>query len=101
MSIKIMEDRKKKIKADRMSLRQHLKKRGMPAGVAIEYEEENVATFFLYNLSGKIIGYQRYRPDGLKKNINDPRISKYYTQLAKGAAGVWPCKVFAQSQRNI
>lgn len=42
-------------------------------------EEENVATFFLYNLSGKIVGYHQYRPLGEKIIFNHPKLGKYYT----------------------
>lgn len=46
-------------------------------------EEEQVATFFLYNLSGQIVGYQQYRPLGEKHVFNDPKTNKYYTYRNK------------------
>lgn len=42
-------------------------------------EAERVATFWLYNLSGQIIGYQHYRPDNSKELNNDPNESRYFT----------------------
>ena len=42
-------------------------------------EDEQVATFVLYNLSGQIVGYQQYRPLGEKKVFNNPKTGKYYT----------------------
>jgi len=36
------------------------------------------ATFFLYNLSGQIVGYQRYMPLNFKKKRND-EMGRYYT----------------------
>ncbi len=42
-------------------------------------EEENVATFFLYNLSGQLVGYQQYRPLGDKNTFQHPKQGKYYT----------------------
>jgi len=42
-------------------------------------EEEQVATFFLYNLSGQIVGYQQYRPLGEKYDYQNPKTGKYYT----------------------
>jgi hypothetical protein len=42
-------------------------------------EENNVATFPLWNLSGQMVGFQQYRPDGTKSRNNDPRAGKYFT----------------------
>lgn len=41
-------------------------------------EEERVATFLLFNLSGQIVGIQKYRPEGAKKS-ESPENSKYFT----------------------
>lgn len=40
---------------------------------------ERVATFYLYNLSGQLVGYQLYRPEGDKKPQNNPKQGKYFT----------------------
>lgn len=52
-------------------------------------ECERVATFFLYNLSGQIVGYQQYRPDAGKDKKNDPREGRYFTYRLKRTVGVW------------
>ena len=49
-------------------------------------EENCIADFFLYNLTGQIIGYQRYNPNGSKANHSN-KLSKgdmkYYTYITK------------------
>jgi len=42
-------------------------------------EENNVATFPLWNLSGQMVGYQQYRPDASKTQNNDPKLGRYFT----------------------
>ena len=42
-------------------------------------EENGVATFLLYNLSGQLVGYQQYNPTGDKKKFNSKLEGKYYT----------------------
>lgn len=67
-----------------MNLRQHLKDRHMNvekySSVWID-EEEGVATFGLYNLSGQLVGYQQYKPFATKdhKLEKEPRNMKYFT----------------------
>lgn len=64
-----------------MNLREHLLSRHCdPDKYAVQLDEENgVATFFLYNLSGQITGYQQYRPNAPKTQSNDEAKGKYYT----------------------
>lgn len=52
-------------------------------------QEEGVATFPLWNLSGKMTGYQQYRPLGEKKVFNNPQTGKYYTHRNKDEVAVW------------
>lgn len=52
-------------------------------------EDERVATFYMYNLSGQVVGYQQYRPEGLKKPNNNPREGKYFTFRQAPTVGVW------------
>jgi len=52
-------------------------------------EIERTATFPLWNLSGKLAGYQRYRPDKDKHRDNDPKMSRYYTYKKERALAVW------------
>jgi hypothetical protein len=52
-------------------------------------EVERVATFYLYNLSGQLCGYQQYRPEGDKKPNNNPKLGKYYTYRKQPTLAVW------------
>lgn len=52
-------------------------------------EEERTVTFPLWNLSGKLVGYQVYRPDSDKKKKNDPREGRYFTRVKEQKVGVW------------
>ena len=59
-------------------------------------EDDRIATFLLYNLSGQIVGYQQYNPAGTKSIRNDERHRdelKYFTFIgAEGGTkktGVW------------
>lgn len=47
-------------------------------------ETEGVATFYLYSLTGKLTGYQQYRPGASKKVHNNPKEGKYYTYRTSG-----------------
>lgn len=67
-----------------MTLRQHLISRCMDPdrpGLLLS-EETGTATFLLYNLSGQLVGYQQYRPDGTKSIRNDEKhrdLLRYFT----------------------
>ena len=52
-------------------------------------EVEQVATFYLWNLSGQLVGYQQYRPNGEKKAQNSPREGKYFTYKKQPTLAVW------------
>lgn len=52
-------------------------------------EVEGVATFYMWNLSGQLVGYQQYRPSGDKKVNNNPREGKYFTFKKVPTVGVW------------
>jgi hypothetical protein len=52
-------------------------------------ELERVATFFLYNLSGQLVGYQQYRPEGEKKPQNNPKLGKYFTYRKQPTVALW------------
>lgn len=51
-------------------------------------EDEGVATFLIWNLSGQLVGYQTYRPDADKQAKNHPRDGRYYTFVRDEASGV-------------
>ena len=52
-------------------------------------EVERVAVFYLYNLSGSIIGYQQYRPDADKMKDNHPKEGRYFTYRKQPTLAVW------------
>lgn len=51
--------------------------------------EERIATFYLWNLSGELAGYQQYRPEGEKKPQNNPKQGKYYTYRKRPTLAVF------------
>lgn len=67
-------------------IRQHLIERGVDpdrSDIIID-KENNKATFLIYNLSGQLVGYQRYNPLGSKKNyVKDEALMKYFTWIGK------------------
>lgn len=74
-----------------MDVKAHLLSRGLRPEryrFVVTDDDEGVAWFALWNLSGQLVGYQQYRPDGDKKNHNDPKSGKYYT-YAKDNIAVW------------
>lgn len=64
-----------------MNLLEHLKSRHLDLNLhrPVLDHENNIATFFLYNLSGQLVGFQQYRPLADKKASNSPRESRYFT----------------------
>lgn len=46
-------------------------------------EDERIATWFLFDLTGRITGYQQYRPDSMQKKTNDPKDARYYTHIPR------------------
>ena len=72
-------------------LKEHLKSRHLDLELhrpALD-DVEGVATFFMWNLSGQMVGYQQYRPTGDKKPNNNPREGKYFTFRKSPTVGVW------------
>ena len=64
----------------------HLKSRGidMEKTHVVFDTKTNTATFFLYNISGQLVGYQYYNPHGSKsldQKKADRRLMKYYTYV--------------------
>lgn len=85
------------------NLKQHLISRGMnPDLYRTSYDEENrVVSWFLYNFSGVLVGYQQYRPDVTDKKIrNNPKDARYFTYL-KHNDGVFGLDVLNPDDRNI
>jgi len=63
----------------------HLRDRGLdPDNIHVIIDKENgLATFLLYNLSGQLVGYQRYNPMGDKKDHTNSLSAKYFTWVTK------------------
>lgn len=40
---------------------------------------EGTATFYMWNPSGQLVGFQQYRPSAPKSVSNDPRTGRYFT----------------------
>lgn len=73
------------------SIVQHLKRRHLDIDLhrPIIDEEGRIATFYLWNLSGGLVGYQQYRPEGEKKPQNNPQQGKYFTHRKLPTIAVW------------
>lgn len=69
------------------TLKQHLQERHVNLNLypsACVSEEEFCVTFYLWNLSGQMVGYQTYKPFREKNNPKvDPQELRYYTYLSK------------------
>lgn len=68
------------------SMSDHLKGRGLDFSKIqpVVDEESGLATFFLYDLSGRIVGYQTYNPEGSKafdQSKADRNLMKYFTWI--------------------
>jgi len=70
----------------------HLKGRGIdPDKTRVIIDEKtNDVYFFLYNLSGQMVGFQKYNKDYQKtgqSNLDDPRMAKYFTWVSEEGRG--------------
>jgi len=93
-----------------IDIEQHLKDRGLDLkkSSAIIDKKSGIAHFILYNLSGQLVGYQRYNPLGSKKtghNVGDG-LDKYYTYITKEGPkthklAVWGLETLKQSDRLL
>ena len=74
-----------------MNVLQHLHSRHLNTNLHTAWvdEEERVASLPLWNLSGKLVGYQQYRPNSDKKRFNNPKDGKYFTFRKDRVIGVW------------
>jgi hypothetical protein len=62
-----------------LDIREHLLQRHCDLELHNPFIGEDCATFLLWSLTGKIVGYQRYRPSGDKMRKNNPKEGRYYT----------------------
>lgn len=75
-------------------MKEHLLSRHVNFEVHTPIYNAHVATFLLYNLSGQLVGYQRYNPsfpsafpgDGKQNNLRDRR---YYNYVSSGQIGLF------------
>lgn len=73
------------------SMLQHLQRRNCNVSLhnpAID-EENYLATFYLWNLSGGLVGFQQYNPRSSKKKSNCPRECRYYTYRKQPTVSVF------------
>lgn len=79
----------------------HLRDRHMNLDLhRVILSDSGIATVLLYNLSGQMVGYQRYNPafpsafpgDGKQSNLRDRR---YYNYVASGKIGVFGLESFS------
>ena len=49
-------------------------------------EEEQTVVLPLFNLSGRMVGYQQYTPGNPKCHLDDPRLARYFTWVTKPVA---------------
>jgi hypothetical protein len=74
-----------------MNVLENLKSRHFDMNVHTVWidEDEGVATYPLWNLTGQMVGFQQYRPSATKKKDNHPRDSRYFTYRKDKVVGVW------------
>lgn len=74
-----------------MNIRTHLQQRHLNLELhrPILDEDLNIATFLCWNLSGQLVGYQQYNPNGNKKIFNNKLEGKYYTYRKLPTVSVW------------
>lgn len=73
---------------EKYNILSHLKERGIDVTKTrpIIDEETQDVFFFLYNLSGQLVGYQKYNPNYEKTGQNkltDPKLAKYFTWVTE------------------
>lgn len=68
-----------------MKLEDHLRERYFDTNLHSVWldNDERVVTYPVWNLSGKMVGYQQYRPDADKEKKNSPREGRYFSYKAK------------------
>jgi hypothetical protein len=79
-----------------MTLVEHLKERHIDLDLHDVWidERNSVITFPLWNLSGRMCGFQQYRPFATKEKRNNPREGRYYTFHPAKTVAVWGLESF-------
>jgi hypothetical protein len=82
-----------------MDLKEHLRQRNLNLELhqPVLDEELGIATFYCWNLSGQLVGYQQYNPNGDKKIFNSKLGGKYYTYRKQPTVCVWGTESLYQS----
>lgn len=57
----------------------------------------NIASFYCWNLSGQLVGYQQYNSNGNKKIFNNKLEGKYYTYRKLPTVSIWGTESLYQS----
>jgi len=60
-------------------------------------ERAGVASFYCWNLSGQLVGYQQYNPTGYKKVFNSKDKGRYYTYRKLPTVCMWGVESLYQS----
>lgn len=68
---------------------------------SIDWENE-VVTFYIYNLSGQIIGFQKYQWDKPKRSKElKPSELKYFSHITNKSIALFGLQYFDKNQKNI
>jgi len=86
-----------------MTLTDHLRARHLDLNLhrPMIDDEEGVATFYLWNLSGQLVGYQQYRPGADKQAKNHPKDGRYYTYRKQPTVAVWGVETLYLTPRVV
>ena len=86
-----------------MNIYEHLRQRHMSLELhrPIVDEQRCIVTYLLYNLSGQIVGYQQYNPNGEKGVFNSKERGRYYTYRKAPTVTVWGVESLYQSTGPI
>lgn len=74
-----------------MDLVRHLEERHLDLALhrpALDHVE-STATFFLWNLSGQMVGFQQYRPGANKMVHGDARLARYFSCVGRHTVAAW------------
>lgn len=74
-----------------MNLLDHLKQRHCDLTLhnPVVDQDEGVVTFYLWNLSDQMVGYQQYRPLAGKEKKNNPKEGRYFTMRKSPTVAVF------------
>ena len=86
-----------------MNLKQHLIDRGVDFNIHQPILTEDEAYFLLYNLSGQIVGYQKYNPTYPSRGTNNrqTRDRRYYNYVTSGQIGVFGLESYSLNTRVV